>query len=319
LESSAIVALVETSELLTRYRVKHVLQVPIGLEGEEENYSRSGERVDLHIASTLTLRKGQRWLEVVTKLDNPVEQHRIRVCFPTNLKATISAAEAAFDVIERPIDRTPDNVYYGKPNPQYPMQRFVDISDSKIGLAFFNDGIREFEAVDKKERTLCITLLRGFTAMQSPVIDQWEVYPRMKLGQQLGQHEWRNAIYPHAGNWEQGEVYRRAEKFNLPMETAQAGKGGGDLPKQMSFLEIQPKEIILSAMKKCLYRNTLVLRLFNTTDKEIVGRIHTFSSIKQAWLTNMNEERRKKLKTEKNSLTIDFGKKKIVTCKIAIG
>ena len=316
LERGAIVEHLETSELLTRYRIKHVLQVPIGLEGEEGNYSRSIERKDMNIESTLTLRKGQRWLEVVTKLENTVEQHRVRICFPTNLKASVSAAEAAFDVIERPIDRTPDNVYYGKPNPQYPMHRFVDISDSKTGLAFFNDGIREFEAVDNEEKTLCITLLRGFTAMQSPVIDQWDVYPWMKMAQQLGTHEWRYAIYPHADNWEQGNVYQEVEKFNLPMETAQAGKGGGDLPKQNSFLEIQPKEIILSAMKKCEHRDTLILRLFNPTDKEIVGKIKTFSPINEAWLTNMNEERREKLKIENKSLSIGFGKKKIVTCEI---
>jgi len=319
IETKATIEFIESSDLLTRFQIKHVMKVPKGLEGEEGNYSRSKERVDLCIISTLTLRKGQRWLEARTKLDNQVEQHRIRVCFPTKLDATVSAAETAFDVIERPIDRTPDNVYYDRENPQYPMHRFVDVSDEKVGLAFFNDGIREFEAVDNADRTLSITLLRGFTAMQSPVIDQWDVYPWMKLAQQLGTHEWRYAIYPHAGNWENGNVYQEAEKFNLPMETAQAGKGGGDLPKQNSFLEIQPKEIILSGLKKCEHRDTLVLRLFNPTDKKIIGKIFTFSHIKEAWLTNLNEERREKIKTETNNFAVEFGKKKIVTCEIVIG
>ena len=70
LESGAIVEHLETSELLIRYRIRQVLNVPIGLEGEEGNYSRSKERKDMNIESTLTLRKGQRWLEVVTKLEN---------------------------------------------------------------------------------------------------------------------------------------------------------------------------------------------------------------------------------------------------------
>ncbi len=315
----AIIEHIETSELLSRYRITHVLKVPAGLEGKEENYFRSSERKDLPIESIVTLRKGQRWLEVKTQMNNTVEQHRVRVCFPTNLKVINSAAEVAFDVVERPINRTPDNVYYGKPNPQYPMHRFVDMSDGKIGLAIFNDGIREFEAVDNKERTLCITLLRGFTAKQSPVIDQWDVYPWMKLAQQLGEHEWRYAIFPHRGNWEQGEVYREVEKFNLPLEAAQAGKGGGDLPKQISFLEIQPTEIVLSALKKCEHRDTLVLRLFNPTNKKIVGKIRTYSQITEAWLTNMNEERREEIKAEKNSLTVEFGKKKINTCEVVFG
>ena len=319
LERGAIVEHLETSDLLNRYRIKHVLNVPIGLEGEEGNYSRSKEHKEMHIESTLTLRKGQRWLEVVTKLENPVEQHRVRICFPTNLKASVSAAEAAFDVIERPIDRTSDSVYYGKPNPQYPMHRFVDMSDGKIGLAFINDGIREYEAVDNEERTLCITLLRGFTAMQSPVIDQWDVYPWMKMAQQLGWHEWRYAIMPHAGNWEVGNVYREVEKFSLPLETAQAGKGGGDLPKQLSFIEIEPEEIVLSVLKKCEHRESVALRLFNPTNKEINGVLTFYQPVKEAWMTNMNEERREKLEIEKHGLNINFGKKKIITCEVVFG
>jgi alpha-mannosidase len=307
---------VETSELLSRYRVKHEMKVPVGLEGKKGNYSRSSRRIDMLIESTLTLRKRQRWLEVNTKMENVVEQHRVRVCFPTNLQASVSAAEVSFDVVERPIVRTPENVYYGKENPQYPMCRFVDVSDGKIGLAIFNDGIREFEAVDNEERTLCITLLRGFTAMQSPVIDQWDVYPWMKLAQQLGEHEWRYAIYPHAGHWEAGEVYQEVEKFNLPLEAAQAGKGGGDFPKQLGFFEIQPKEIVLSAMKKSEHRDTLILRLFNPTTKEIQGRIITYFLIKEAWQTNMNEESQTKLNPDKNEISITFAKKKIITIEV---
>lgn len=306
----------QTCDFLTCYRVKHLMTIPDGLEGDKGNYRRGKMVIDMPIESTFTLRKGQRWLEVMTKLENQAKQHRVRICFPTDIKATVSAAEAAFDIIERPIDRPHGSLYYGKPNPQYPMHRFVDISDGKLGLAIINDGIREFEAVDDDRRTLCITLLRCFTAMQSPVLDQWDVYPWMELAQSIGSHQWRYAIMPHTGNWEEGNVYREAEKFNLPLEAAQAGRGGGDLPKQMSFIEIEPKEIVLSALKKCEYRDTLVLRLFNPTLKNISANLKFYRSIKEAWLTNMNEERKGKLPVNDNIISIQFGHKKIITCEI---
>ncbi len=318
LGTEATIEHLQTSDFLTRYRVKHLMTIPDGLEADKGNCRRSKMVIDMPIESTFTLRKGQRWLEVMTKLDNQAKQHRVRICFPTDVKAAVSAAEAAFDVIERPIDRSSDSLYYGKPNPQYPMHRFVDISDGKQGLAIINDGIREFEAVDDDRRTLCITLLRCFTAMQSPVIDQWDVYPWMELAQSIGSHQWRYAVMPHAGNWEEGNVYREAEKFNLPLETAQAGRGGGDLPKQMSFIEIGPKEIVLSALKKCERRDTLVLRMFNPTLKDISANIRFFRSVKEAWLTNMNEERKKKLPVNDNSISIQFGHKKIVTCEVLL-
>ena len=240
----------ESSLLLTRYKISHVLTIPIGLDGAEGNFSRSKATVEMPIESTLTLRKNQRWLDIHTRVDNTAEHHRLRACFPTKLDVKVSAAEAAFDVIERDIIVKKDNVYYGKPNPQYPMHRFVDMSDCNVGLAIFNDGIREYEAHPDDERTLAISLFRGFTAMQSPVIDQWDVYPWMKLSQSLGINEWRYAIMPHKGNWQEGSIYREVEQFNLPLECAQAGKGDGDLPKELSFIDIESPQIVLSALKK---------------------------------------------------------------------
>ncbi|MBN2317402.1 MAG: hypothetical protein JXM79_25995, partial [Sedimentisphaerales bacterium] len=156
------------------------------------------------------------------------------------------------------------------------------------------------------------------TAMQSPVIDQWDVYPWMELAQSMGSHQWRYAIMPHAGNWQEGDVYREAEKFNLLLEAAQAGRGGGDLPKQMSLIDIESKDIILSTLKKCEYRDSLVLRLFNPTLKDVDTKITFFRPIKEAWLTNMNEERREQLPVNDNVLSIRFGPKKIVTCEVLL-
>ena len=306
----------ESSSLLIRYRIAHLMEVPAGLE--EDGVRRSEDAVQLPIVSIVTLRKGRRWLDVQTTVDNTAEQHRLRVCFPTGLGVRKSAAEAAFDVIERKIERTPDSPYYGVPNPQYPMHRFVDMSDGRTGLAVFNDGIREYEAVDDESRTLCITLLRGFTAMQSPVIDQWDVYPWMKLSQSLGINEWRYAVYPHAGDWRGGEVYREAEEFTLPLKTAQAGPGEGDLPRELSFISVQPSGIVLSAVKQCEHRESLILRLFNPASDEIKGSIRFHLPVREAWLTNMNEERRRRLEVEGREVNIEFAAKKILTCEAVL-
>jgi len=318
LGTSATVELLETSELLTRYRVAHTLRVPAELEGKAENWRRSETLVDLPIESILTLRKGQRWLDVHTTIENQAENHRVRACFPTKLAVEQSSSECSFDVVNRPIVQPKESNYYGQPNPQLPMHRFVDMSDGKLGLAILNEGLREYEAIVDDDRTLAITLLRGFPAMQSPVIDQWDVYPWMKLAQSLGKNECHYAIMPHAGDWQQGELYREAERFTLPLETAQAGNGGGKLPKQMSFLEVGPAEIELSAIKKCDSRDSLILRLFNPTPKKVVGRITCRRAIEEAWLTNMNEERREQLQAAGSKVEVPFGHKQIVTIELVL-
>jgi len=313
LNTEAIIEHVESSELFSRYKITNILNIPVGMEGKRHNTSRTTETVEMAIESVYTLRKGQRFVEVATKIDNKAENHRVRAMFPTNLDVKVSAAEAAFDVIERSIVVPEESTYFGKPNPQYPMHRFVDMSDKKVGLTIFNDGIREYEALVDEDRTFALTLFRGFVATQSPVIGQWDDYPWMKLSQSLGLNEWKYAIMPHSGNWEEGNVYREVERFNLPIEMAQSGKGGGNLPKELSFISIEPKEIALSSLKQSENGETLILRLFNPTDKEIAGELKAFKEIKEAWLTNMNEERRKKLNVNGDTITVNFGKKKIIT------
>ncbi len=317
--TEATIVQMESSEFLTRYSIQHKMEVPAGLEGKEGDYRRSESKIQMVINSIVTLRRGQNWLDVQTSIDNQAEQHRVRVCFPTGLNVQNSAAEAAFDVIERPIIRTPDSLYYGKENPQYPMHRFVDMSDGETGLAVFNDGIREYESIDDDKRTLAITLFRGFTATQAPIIDQWDVYPWMNLSQSLGLNEWRYAIMPHAGDWEEGKIYREVDKFQLPLESAQAGKGGKDLPKSLSFLEIQSDDIVLSALKKHEGREALVLRLFNPTESQIRTQIRFYSPIKRAWLTNMNEEQRKEIKpVDQHTIDLEFEHKKILTVEVEV-
>jgi len=104
----------------------------------------------------------------------------MRVVFPTRLDCDRTDAEASFDVISRDIHVKPGNAYYGRRNPQYPMHRFVDMTDGKNGFAILNNcGLREYEAMDTRERPLAITLFRAYTYRNSPVFGRWETYPEM--------------------------------------------------------------------------------------------------------------------------------------------
>ena len=199
------------------------------------------------------------------------------------------------------------------------MQRFVDMTDGKKGFAILNDsGLREYEAMDTQDRPLAITLLRAFTYRNCPVFGRWEVYPDMELAQCIGDFEWTYSIYPHKGDWTNG-VYEQAEDLNLPLEAAQVGPHKGSLPKSLSFLEVVGKNLQITAFKRAEDRkSSFVIRLFNPTNRSVTGGINTHKAIKRAWLTNMNEERQKELKPNRNNLTIKVGKKKIVTIEFQV-
>jgi len=311
------ISLEDEGPLLTRYRIDYRMTIPTGLDHKQDGIHRSQERSDLLITSWITLRKGARYVDVRTTFDNRQEFHRLRVLFPTYLKRSeVSCAEAAFDVIERKIIRTPDNVYYGRENPAYPNHRFVDVSDGRVGLAIINDGLREYEVKDNDERYIALTLLRAYEFKQSPVIDRWDVYPEMKLSQAPGEHEFRYAIYPHAGTWDKAKVLREADIFNLPLEVGQAGSHEGSLPKEMSFIEVEPVNLAMSALKLCEDRGSLILRIFNPTWKDIDGKLKLYRAVKEAYLTNLNEERQDELEINKDTVELHVPKKKILTIEV---
>ena len=326
------IELEEAGPLLARMCVKYYMQIPVSVENEiteqfrEDAFNhtrRTAETREMVVTSRFTLRAGARRLDVTTSLTNTCRNHRLRVVFPTHLKTDATHAEVAFDVVARDIHVKKGNAYYGRPNPQYPMYRFVDMTESKDGkkgdgFAILNTGIREYEAMDTEDRPLAITLFRAFVYRNSPIFGRMEVYPDMELAQCIGPHEWTYAIYPHQGDWTQG-CFAEAEDLNLPLESAQAGPHKGPLPKAMSFLEIEGDNLQITAFKRPEDRKSgYVVRFFNPKDRAVTAKLKVWKPIKKAWLTNLDEERRETLKPEGNVLKLKVAKKKIVTIEFQI-
>jgi len=325
----AAIALEEAGPLLARFRVDYLMDIPVDIvEGDDdyvrrlENFGNTASRSEIEkpfrITSLITLRKGARSVDVATRFVNEHRRHRLRVAFPTHIPAKVSAAEVAFDVVEREIARGPDNPWRLTWNPTHPQHRFVDVSDGRFGLAILNQGLREYEVSDTPDRRIYLTLLRAYEIAICTVSWRWERHPEMTLSQQFGEHEVRYAIYPHAGAWDKAEAYREAERLNLPVEVAQVGPHKGDLPKEMSFLRVEPANLVLSAFKRAERSDALILRLFNPTDKAIAGKVTLPKRIRKARLTNLNEEPEKNLSPSGKSLTLNVPKKKIVTVEVTL-
>ena len=309
-------------------RVEYRMMIPSGLTQEmtdewrtaEMNHtSRTKDRKEMAVTSRFTLRAGAKRLDVRTELDNPCKNHRVRVVFPTHLAAEVTQAEAGFDIIARDIHVKKGNAYYGRPNPQYPMHRFVDMAGKKMGFAVLNNcGMREYEAMDTKDRPLAITLFRAFTYRNCPIFGRYEVYPEMELAQCPGHMEWTYSLYPHTGDWTNG-VFRQAEDFNLPLETAQVGPHKGKLPKSISFLELKGDNIQLTAFKRAEDRpKSYIVRIFNPTDKPVKGTLKLLKLIKRAWLTNLNEEWQEELKPVKDTQNVRVRAKRILTIEFTL-
>jgi alpha-mannosidase len=288
------------------------------LDADGDDAGRSDQTRELVIQSEIKLTRESKGIHIKTTIDNASHDHRLRVMFPTNIAAETSSAEEPFDVIERPIDRGPDSPWRNTWNPTHPHQRFVDVSDKKVGMAIINDGLREYEVTDDTSRTIGLTLLRAFEVALTTVAWRWERHPEMKGSQSLGEHECNYMIYPHAGNWESGKVMIQADRFNVGLLPVQAGPYKGELPKSKSFIELQPSDLMISAVKGAEKSKNIIIRIYNPTSKHIKGTLMTFKRPIAARLLNLNEEKidNSDVKIDGNGVEIEAGAKKIVTIEL---
>jgi len=119
--------------------------------------------------------------------------------------------------------------------------------------------------------------------------------------------EWRSqnffyALYPHTGSWREAQTYRRGFEFNNPLLALQTPLHKGNLPRELSFLELQGDSLVLTALKPASNATAafksqavdvtkgMILRFYEAEGKNCAGTLTFFNGIDQAEATNLLEE-----------------------------
>ena len=127
LNERAEITLIRDGDLEASFQVRLDWSLPEGRTAGDR--SRSPHRKSFPIVNTVTLRAGQPWVEIVTEVDNTVEDHYLQVCFPTGLQTDRVRVQGQFDVLDRPIAPPDYSLYTETPMTEHPMNSFVDLSD----------------------------------------------------------------------------------------------------------------------------------------------------------------------------------------------
>ena len=300
--------------------IRYRMQLPVrgyeslcGVRGEGK---RSEEEREFEIVSHITLEKGAKSLKVHTVVENNVENHRLRVAFPTGIRAKTVDTAGHFYVDKRPASPVKDQEGLFYPEMRtLPMQIFADVSDEEKGLGIVNTCFTEYEMKD--DDTLYLTLFRS---MGNMIVTWWEavgVFPDKKGSQLLRKMEFEYAVYPHQGDWEQAGVYEEARRLNTPVMPYQVlGGKEGMLPLEQAFLEIENHTLQISAVKKCEDRDGVILRVYNPAGKTLVsGAVCKVPGVRLStvYLCNLNEERIEEMAIAENRWEIRIDSNEIQT------
>ncbi len=307
--------MLESNELRGKYRITLSMMLPE--DASINGHDRSRAMKELKITTVLTLEKDSKFLKVSIELNNQIRDHKLWINFPSGLSnADWAYSESAWDVAKRTIRWRDHKDNFEGFFPFQPMQNFVDISDNKNGFAFLSKGLREYEVEDDNERTLKITLIRTqrayMTANSAMTVEELDQY----TGQHsFGKMKYEFALYPHKGDYVEGNVLQTAYDYKVPMKAIQGVQNKGILPSSANIFNITPqnKSIMTSALKQAESTDGIILRLWNTTLETQNVKVKTILNFKSATHVDLDESPIEELEIKNGEFKFELAPAKIYT------
>jgi alpha-mannosidase len=314
---------------MQRYRLDYDWALPQGLDATRQR--RQDTLVDCPLRVVVSLAEDSRRVGLEVTFDNRARDHRLRICFPGDIDSDVSYSEGQFDVVERPVQPqpTPPEAWVEDPPYTHPQQGWMDLSDGRRGLCIVNRGLPEFEVLDTPRREIAITLLRAVgwlgagpemltaDAGAGPHIPTPEGQIQRKLTFHL-------AIVPHAGIWDEAEVWRQAHMHNTPPRSITVDRSlakRGQRSGSGSFLQLEGDNVALDAVKRSEQGDALIVRMHNPASNRTSARLTPPFVPVAGYVVGLDEELRPAaaqgvgLDTD-GRIHLELGPKEIVSLKL---
>ena len=312
--SDAQVSVGINGPLAVKFSVDLKMKLPREYDFAKQVRSDVLKEMPIHV--DMTLKKGAKYLEVVTTIDNTVKDHYFKVCMPTGLNAEKTWAEGSFMVCEYPVRPSDNGETRGNELARHPAQLWYDMADDNNGFAVLTDATKDYEIMeDCEDKTFAMGLVRGTRLRIACDNRLWMEYPGDESSQSLREFTYRYAFMPHTDKWEKAGLYNEALKFNAPMHVCEFGKQKGMFGLEKSFVEIEGDNLILSSVTKS-DNDKLLVRVYNPTEKEIDGKIKFGFDVNSARSVRLDGKVREEIKVSDNTVFTKVGKGKIYTIEI---
>jgi mannosylglycerate hydrolase len=248
--------------------VRQMLRVPTALDPARE--ARSSESVVLPVLVEARITPGLRRIDLRVEVENTARDHRLRLLFPAGSPAGGALEEfhaaSTFDAARRSTAARDDTQWIHPAPRTFPSQGWICAG----GLTLAAPGLPEAEVTP--EGDIAITLVRAVGWLSRPDLHSRPGGAGPALAtpgaQCLERFEARLSLFD--GGPELAAT--RARDAELGLRAAAAGPETL-LPDGQALLQVNPPELLLSALKPAQRALGSVLRLLNPTDREIQARI----------------------------------------------
>lgn len=242
------------------------------------------------IEQVVSLSAESEYIEVNNYVDWKTRRTILKATFPLAAHSKQAAYDIGVGVINR--GNNTDNLY------EVPAQKWADISDNQqnFGVSIFSDSKYGWDKPDDNTlRLTCIHTPAGAFTKDA----------RQDL-QDLGRNIFSFAIYSHEGNYQSG-TQKNCELYSNPLMAVQTTrKADGYLGDKASYASISCDDVIVKALKRCEYDDSIIIRVVEANGKAHRNvKLRTYLPLGKAELVNGVEEHVKDI-TLDDSDTVKF-------------
>jgi alpha-mannosidase len=286
---------------ITRGDVQQTLELALEMETpaelETDRKSRSRKTVRLPLSSRVTLTAGVERVDIHTEIDNQARDHRLRVHFAAPFAVDEAAYDGHFEVVRRPVGVPAfDASWAEQPRPEVPQRAFCAVSDGTNGLLVANRGLPEVEVLRRGDGNteIALTLLRcvGWLSRDDIPERKGPAGPKLPTpGAQMAGHwafDYAIIPFPEANRL---QAYHQAYAFEAPLRALSTTPHEGTLPAQGSFIQVEPKEFIVSAVKTAEDGRGWLVRGYNISNQPAAVKLKTLHPPPTVERVNLAEER----------------------------
>ena len=262
-------------------------------------------------------------VRVETRIDNRVEDHRLRARFPTGIVTDHVWSDGHYMVNRRPVEREEGDGWVQSRPPTSPQQEYSVVQDGERGLAVLNRGLPEIEALRDSNGAveLALTLLRSVGWLSR---DDFDSRGRSNAGPTLftpeaqcpGPRVARYAVLPFDGDLFDAEVREASRRYRVRPVAVQ-GVREGSVAGGTSLLR-QRGAATVTAIKKHRERDTLIVRLYNPRSSREREVLTSDLPITGAWRTDLLEERTAPIAQDDGGVAVALGPHEIVTLELEV-
>jgi alpha-mannosidase len=218
----------------------------------------------------ITLYANSDHVEVANDIDWHETHVLLKAAFPLAASSNKATYEIPYGTIERPTTR---NNSWEQAKFEVPALRWADLGDDKHGFSLINESKYGY---DCRGNVLRLSLLRS-AIWPDPNADK-------------GRHQFSYALYPHGGDWKAALTVRHGYEYNYKLQAMQVESHGGRLPASHSFVQVEPENLVLTALKKAEDGDGLILRFYEWAGKKTDAQIEVPAGATSATSTNLMEK-----------------------------